>query len=91
MFALICSKTVALAISLAPSGPLEQFRKLPTPEAMHQEITSRLVANYRKLLSTATKGRKQLEEHPDPQVRESQLALAGWLKEKEAYYQRRIE
>ena len=58
---------------------------------MHQEITSRLVANYRKLLSTATKGRKQLEEHPDPQVRESQLALAGWLKEKEAYYQRRIE
>ncbi len=98
MIAFICSTTVAFALNLVPNGPIgprEQFRQPPTPEALQQEITSRLLTNYRELLATTVKGRERLEkqrdETTDPQVREWRSALIARAKETEADYQRRIE
>ncbi len=96
MLALTCLKAVALAFSLMPQGqkPPEQLRKLPTPAEVHQEITDRLLANYRKSLAVTTNARKNLEKQRDeapPDYRASYSDLIARYKEMEADCQRRIE
>lgn len=85
------AKAAIITFGLGLLGPLEQFRKLPTPEALNQEVTSRLLKNYREALAATIKWRKQLEENPDPRVPESHATRIAQLKEWEADFRRRIE
>ncbi len=91
MLALCCMKAVALAFGLLPSAPGEQFRKLPTPEAVQQEIIDRLLTNYKRSLATMREAIKKIEEEPDPRVRAAKATLLKRFKELEADDLRRIE